>query len=165
MYYSVKRRRRGSVYVCICHLEQLYPEEPDLTWTMESIAFPPQHLGQSQGSAHAGRVQDSIHTTFQLLDHIPYFLKLIYFSYLPFRVCVFQEKCLCVLESIMCFLVKGSPSWTDECKSLLGSCRQPQEELLRKQRVRNKTITRKLWLTQRLSDQVTQHGIQRLAPE
>lgn len=100
-------------------------------------------------------------------SHFPTFQSWFTFSCLPFRVCVcvFQEKCLCVLESIMCFLVKGSPSWTDECKSLLGSCRQPQEELLWKQRVRSVTITRKLWLTQRLSDQVTQHGIQRLAPE
>lgn len=75
MYYSVKRRRRGSVYICLCCVEQLYPEEPDLTWTVESFTFHPQHLGQSQGSAHAGPVQDSIHTTFQLPDHIPLLFK------------------------------------------------------------------------------------------
>lgn len=98
----------------------------------------------------------------------PYFLKLIhlYPSVLcSMRLLSFEEKCLCVLENIMCFLVKGSASWVDKCKSLLSSRRQPQEGLLWKQRVRSVTITRKLWLTQRLFDQVTQHEIQRLAPE
>lgn len=75
MYYSVKRRQWGSVYICLCCLEQLYPEETDLTWTMESFTLHRQHLGQSQGSAHTGRVQDSICTTFQLPDHISLLFK------------------------------------------------------------------------------------------
>lgn len=149
----------------------------NLTWcewwgVLCSGWFHDQHLGQSHSTGQRQGVYAHQFTQYCICVNLeikfPYFSKLIHLYLrvlLSMRLMCFWGKCLCVLEKILCFLVKGSPSWVDKCKCLLGSRRQPQEELLWKQRVRSVTITRKLWLTQRLFDQVTQHGIQHLAPE